>query len=71
MAFTDSNLKFGGSIESLSQETNFRQLLDELYQTNWVVYCKPPPGEDIDREGKQNRFKALVVKELGRLWDVV
>lgn len=42
LAFTGGKLHFDGSIKSLSQEMNFRQLLTELYQTNWVVYCKPP-----------------------------
>jgi hypothetical protein len=41
-AFVNGNLQFGGSIQSLGLEVNFRQLLDELYQTDWVVYCKPP-----------------------------
>jgi hypothetical protein len=41
-AFLDERLKFGASIEPLSIDSNFRHLLDEMYQTNWVVYCKPP-----------------------------
>lgn len=41
-AFMDGNLQFGGPVEFLGLEVNFRGLLDELYQTDWVVYCKPP-----------------------------
>jgi hypothetical protein len=41
-SFRNGRLLFGGCIESLGLETNFRRLLHELYQTRWVVYCKPP-----------------------------
>ncbi|WP_132018414.1 IS91 family transposase [Hydrogenispora ethanolica] len=36
------HLFFGDAIGSLRREANFRALLNELYRTNWVVYCKPP-----------------------------
>jgi hypothetical protein len=41
-AYGEGRLKFGASIEALRMGSNFRQLLDKMYQTNWVVYCKPP-----------------------------
>jgi hypothetical protein len=41
-AFINNHLQFGGLINSLHLEPNFRKLLNALYQINWVVYCKPP-----------------------------
>ena len=29
-------------MEPLSDPEQFRQLLDDLYRQDWVVYCKPP-----------------------------
>lgn len=41
-AFSEGDLQFGDSIQSLGLEVNFHQLLNDLYQTDWVVYCKAP-----------------------------
>jgi hypothetical protein len=41
-AFGNDELKFGGLIESLGVDTNFDQLISQLFQMNWVVYSKPP-----------------------------
>jgi hypothetical protein len=41
-AFQDSELHFFGKLAPLTGKLNFHKLLDELYQINWVVYCKKP-----------------------------
>ena len=41
-AYQNSDLKFYGKLESLSGKTNFQALIDDLYQKEWVVYCKKP-----------------------------
>jgi hypothetical protein len=40
--FQDDKLVFHGKIEPLSGKHNFQMLIDSLYQTEWVVYCKKP-----------------------------
>ncbi len=35
-------LKFSEETKILGQSQNFQRLLKNLYQTEWVVYCKPP-----------------------------
>lgn len=41
-AYGNGRLRFPGQIESLGRNCNFQRLIDNLYQINWVVYCKPP-----------------------------
>lgn len=41
-AYQDGVLKFYGGLKSLSGKTKFHTLVDELYQKDWVVYCKRP-----------------------------
>ena len=41
-AFFETKLHFSGLIEALALENNFQQLLNQPYETDWVVYCKPP-----------------------------
>ena len=41
-AFQDGNLEFHGKIEPFSGKIKFQALIDTLYQTEWVVYCKKP-----------------------------
>lgn len=41
-AFQDGNLVFHGKIEPLSGKIKFQFLIDSLYRTEWVVYCKKP-----------------------------
>jgi hypothetical protein len=43
--YQDRKLKFGGKCEPLANSSRFASLLDKLYQTNWVVYCKKPFGD--------------------------
>ncbi|ADG82316.1 IS91 family transposase [Thermincola potens] len=41
-AFRSNNLLFPGNIEALGSKDRFQALINSLYKTNWVVYCKPP-----------------------------
>lgn len=41
-AYQDGLLKFYGKIEPLSGKLNFQKLIDDLYKTDWVVFCKKP-----------------------------
>jgi hypothetical protein len=41
-AFVAGLLHFNTECETLKFATSFRQLLTELYQINWVTYCKKP-----------------------------
>lgn len=43
-AFKQGRLKFHGKLEHLNDPTAFARYLKPCYQTNWVVYCKPPFG---------------------------
>jgi hypothetical protein len=35
-------LKFPGQIEPLKEASSFKRFLSDLYDREWVVYCKPP-----------------------------
>jgi hypothetical protein len=35
-------LVFPGTIDHLKEEQSFKAMLDDLYEKEWVVYCKPP-----------------------------
>jgi len=54
-AYQEKQLKFEGEITPLVLKSNFKKLLDVLYNKDWVVYCK-------------NTFKnnSHIVKYLGR-----
>jgi hypothetical protein len=39
------NLQFFGGSSNLNDAGAFEMLVDKLYQTEWVVYCKPPFGD--------------------------
>lgn len=41
-AYGENELKFYGKQEFLSDDHQFQNLMSPLYQTDWVVYCKPP-----------------------------
>lgn len=43
-AYTDNQLVFEGEVMKLRKETDFKKLLDVLYQKQWVVYAKKPFG---------------------------
>ena len=41
-AYQENQLKFEGEIKPLSIKSNFKKLLDVIYNKDWVVYCKSP-----------------------------
>lgn len=41
-AYRSGKLKFVGEIRSLGDTRKFQMMMDELYQQEWVTYCKPP-----------------------------
>jgi predicted Zn-ribbon and HTH transcriptional regulator len=42
--YRKGQLKFVGKVEYLTDEAEFKQLLNKLYATKWVTYCKKPFG---------------------------
>jgi len=41
-AYDKKELKFPGKIKHLEEQNTFNTMLSELYDQEWVVYCKPP-----------------------------
>jgi hypothetical protein len=41
-AYESGELQFSGKIADLEAKTAFDELLSDLYDQEWVVYCKPP-----------------------------
>lgn len=41
-ANNETQLKFAGEIKPLIHKSNFKQLLDTLYNKEWIVFCKKP-----------------------------
>lgn len=41
-AYYDKKLKFAGSIKYLNDKYEFQCFKDNLYNKEWIVYCKPP-----------------------------
>ena len=41
-AFKADELYLGGSLTDLKKHKGFKNLLDRLYNKEWVIYCKPP-----------------------------
>jgi len=41
-AYKAGELTFAGQIEALKEPSAFKKLLNDLYDQDWVVYCKPP-----------------------------
>jgi hypothetical protein len=55
-------LQFPGQVEELKEFSAFKRLLTNLYQQEWVVYCKPPlkhPEKVIDYLGRYTHRVAL------------
>ncbi|MFO0592022.1 MAG: IS91 family transposase [Polyangiaceae bacterium] len=44
-AHRDGRLRFDGPAASFADAEAFRRLLDRLHRIRWVVYCKPPFGD--------------------------
>ncbi len=45
-AHDDGKLRFDGPAASFQDRSHFRRLCDTLQRLRWVVYCKPPFGDD-------------------------
>ena len=41
-AYEAGELRFAGQIEELKKASVFKRFLSDLYDQEWVVYCKPP-----------------------------
>lgn len=41
-AYSEDKLRFHGKQQYLSESLDFQNLLDPLYQVEWIVYCKQP-----------------------------
>jgi len=41
-AYKAGELRFPGQIEGLKEASAFKEYLNDLYDQDWVVYCKPP-----------------------------
>lgn len=55
-------LRFAGQIEELKEASAFKTFLNDLYDRNWVVYCKPPlkhPEKVMDYLGRYTHRVAL------------
>jgi hypothetical protein len=63
-------LQFPGQIEELKKSSTFKRFLTNLYQQEWVVYCKPPlkhPEKVIDYLGRYTHRVALSNDRLVKL----
>lgn len=61
-AYESGELRFAGQIEGLKEATAFKRFLSDLYDQEWVVYCKPPlkdPLKVMDYLGRYTHRVAL------------
>jgi len=61
-AYEAGELTFAGQMEGLKQAPAFKQYLNELYNQDWVVYCKPSlrnPRKVMDYLGRYTHRVAL------------
>ena len=61
-AYEAGELTFAGQIEALKEPSVFKKLLNDLYDQDWVVYCKPPfrnPERVMDYLGRYTHRVAL------------
>jgi len=61
-AYEKGELRFDGQISSLGTKDNFKKLLDDLYNQNWHVYCKPSfknPQKVIEYLGRYTHRVAI------------
>jgi len=60
--YTEGNLKVTGKTGHTSHRTNFKLLIDSLYEKEWIVYCKKPfknTGQIIAYLGRYSHRVAL------------
>jgi hypothetical protein len=61
-SYEKNRLRFDGTISELKKKYKFKELLDKLYKTKWVVYCKPPfknPGFVLEYLGRYSHRVAI------------
>ncbi len=61
-AYEAGELTFAGQIEGLKEASAFKKYLNDLYDQDWVVYCKPPlgnPEKVMDYLGRYTHRVAL------------
>ena len=61
-AYEAGELTFAGQIEGLKEASAFKRFLNDLYDQDWVVYCKPPlrnPQKVMDYLGRYTHRVAL------------
>jgi hypothetical protein len=71
-AFNQDRLKFYGKIRHLSNPESFAQLIKKCFNTEWVVYAKPPFGgaeKVVDYLGRYTHRIAISNNRLLRVED--
>jgi hypothetical protein len=68
--YQDRKLTLGGKCEPLANGSRFASLLDKLYQTNWVVYCKKPFGDAQGVYAYLGRYTHRTAISNGRLLSI-
>lgn len=61
-AYQSGRLNCVGVVQLLGEEEEFGKMLDDLYQREWVVYCKPPfrgPHQVIEYLGRYTHRVAI------------
>lgn len=61
-AFKENKLKFRGEIKNLEFEQDFQSLINTLYDTEWITYCKKPfkgPEQVIEYLGRYTHRVAI------------
>jgi hypothetical protein len=69
-AYEAGELRFAGQIEELKKASVFKRFLKDLYDQEWVVYCKPPlkdPQKVMDYLGRYTHRVALSNDRLVKL----
>jgi len=69
-AFADGRLRFTGALEPLRDAAAFQQALAPLWQTEWVVYAKPPFGGPAQVLEYLGRYTHRVAISNHRLVDI-
>lgn len=71
-AFKKQQLRFAGETRQYAVESAFLALLDSLYDTSWVVYCKKPfknPGNVVEYLSRYTHKTAIYNNRLVSLED--
>jgi hypothetical protein len=69
-AYRSNQLKFPGDILCISKQQHFSKLLNQLYQDEWVTYCKPPfrdAGQVLEYLGRYTHRVAISNRRLETL----